>query len=350
MQDARIDNYREYLEKLSSDGDEFAELFDTILINVTGFFRDPPAWAFMRETIVPKILAEKGPGEQVRIWSAGCATGEEAYSLAMVFAEQVGDENFAERVKIYATDIDASALSDARQGIFTAESVEGVPADLRGRYFEPADGRFVFSSDLRRAVIFGRNDLLVDPPISRLDLISTRNTLMYFNAASQRQILLNFHFALLPTGYLFLGRSEALLTTSHLFVPVDLKKRVFAKGVRDEMQEQLREMIEGERGAPVQPAQGERLQDRALRRDRLRGRRERHPECQRADRRTRDECHHRRRSKATAMAPPRNDVGSAYIRAPASRREVNRLTRPPSAPGRRSRAGTPDRGARAPPA
>jgi two-component system CheB/CheR fusion protein len=213
----------------------------------------------MRETIVPKILAEKGPGEQIRIWSAGCATGEEAYSLAMIFAEQVGDENFAERVKIYATDIDASALSDARHGIFTAESVEGVPTDLRGRYFEPADGRFVFSSDLRRAVIFGRNDLLVDPPISRLDLLSTRNTLMYFNAASQRQILLNFHFALLPTGYLFLGRSEALLTTSHLFVPVDLKKRVFAKGVRDEMQEQLREMIEGERGAPVQAAQGERL-------------------------------------------------------------------------------------------
>jgi len=259
MQDARIDNYRDYLEKLSSDGDEFAQLFDTILINVTGFFRDPPAWEFMREKIVPKILAEKGQGEQIRIWSAGCATGEEAYSLAMIFAEQVGEENFAERVKIYATDVDASALSDARHGLFTAESVEGVPAELRARYFEPADGRFVFTSDLRRAVIFGRNDLLVDPPISRLDLISTRNTLMYFNAASQRQILLNFHFALLPTGYLFLGRSEALVTTSNLFVPVDLKKRVFAKGVRDEIQEQLREMIEGERGAPVQPAQGERI-------------------------------------------------------------------------------------------
>ena len=254
MQDAGVATYDDYLERLKEDDDEFAQLFDTILINVTGFFRDMPAWEFLRKEIAPKIAGSKGSDEQIRVWSAGCATGEEAYSLAMVFAEQIGEDGFAERVKIYATDVDEQALSDARHGVFTADQAKDVPDDLRERYFEPTDGRVVFSPDLRRAVIFGRNDLLVDPPISRVDLISTRNTLMYFNPDVQRRILRNFHFALLPTGYLFLGRSETLLTRSSLFVPVDLKKRVFARGVRDDIQEQLREMVAGDR-TPDAPTQ-----------------------------------------------------------------------------------------------
>jgi two-component system, chemotaxis family, CheB/CheR fusion protein len=247
MQDAGVATYGDYLEQLKEDDDEFAQLFNTILINVTGFFRDMPAWEFLRKEIVPKIIGSKASDEQIRVWSAGCATGEEAYSLAMVFAEQIGEASFAERIKIYATDVDEHALSDARHGVFTADQAKDVPDDLRERHFEHTDGRFVFSPDLRRAVIFGRNDLLVDPPISRIDLISTRNTLMYFNPDVQRRILQNFHFALLPTGYLFLGRSETLLTRSSLFVPVDLKKRIFARGVRDDIQEQLREMVAGER-------------------------------------------------------------------------------------------------------
>jgi two-component system, chemotaxis family, CheB/CheR fusion protein len=259
MQDAGAATYADYLEKLTGDDEEFAQLFDTILINVTGFFRDPPAWQFLREEIVPKIVATKGSGEQIRIWSAGCATGEEAYSLAMVFADATGEGAFAERVKIYATDIDEGALTEARHGIFDADSVKDVPDEFRKRYFESLDSRFIFSSDLRRSVIFGRNDLLVDPPISRVDLISTRNTLMYFNPDVQRRILLNFHFALAPTGYLFLGRSETLLTRSSLFVPVDLKKRIFSKGIRDDIQEQLREMVEGERAPGVPIPEAERI-------------------------------------------------------------------------------------------
>jgi two-component system CheB/CheR fusion protein len=259
MEEAGASTYREYLERLKSDEDEFAQLFNTILINVTGFFRDPPAWEFMREEIVPKITGGKTSDDQIRIWSAGCATGEEAYSLAMIFADEIGDEGFAERVKIYATDIDERALSDGRHGVFTAEQVKDVPEKYRERYFERVDSRYAFTSDLRRAVIFGRNDLLVDPPISRIDLISTRNTLMYFNPDVQRRILLNFHFALIPTGYLFLGRSETLLTRSNLFVPVDLKKRVFSRGAREDMQEQLREMVAVERGSPVVVPEAERM-------------------------------------------------------------------------------------------
>ena len=251
LQDAGVGTYGEYLARLQDDEDEFAQLFDTILINVTGFFRDPPSWEFMREEVVPKIVAAKTGDAQIRIWSAGCATGEEAYSLAMIFADELGDAGFADRVKIYATDVDERALSEGRHGVFAADKVKEVPDKYRERYFDPVDSRFAFSTDLRRAVIFGRNDLLVDPPISRIDLVSTRNTLMYFNPDVQRRILLNFHFALLPTGYLFLGRSETLLTRSNLFVPVDLKKRVFTRGVREDMQEQLREMVEGERAPAV---------------------------------------------------------------------------------------------------
>src|SRR5262245_24873830 len=257
--DTGAETYGKYLELLKDDDTEFAQLFDTILINVTGFFRDMPAWQFLRDEVVPKITSTKGTGEQIRIWSAGCATGEEAYSLAMVFAHEVGDGDFADRVKIYATDVDERALSDARHGVFVADQVKDVPDEFRDRYFEPVDSRFIFSNDLRRAVIFGRNDLLVDPPISRIDLISTRNTLMYFNPDVQRRVLLNFHFALQPNGYLFLGRSETLLTRSNLFVPVDLKKRVFARGVREDMQEQLREMVEGERAPTVPIAEVERI-------------------------------------------------------------------------------------------
>ena len=259
MQDAEIPTYEAYLQRLGSDDDEFAQLFDTILINVTGFFRDPAAWEFLREEIAPKIVATKSGDEQIRIWSAGCATGEEAYSLAMTFADVIGDDGFPEKVKIYATDIDERALSEGRHGLFSAEQVKDVPDRFRERYFEPIDSRFVFSSDLRRAVIFGRNDLISDPPISKIDLISTRNTLMYFNPDVQRRILTNFHFALLPAGYLFLGRSETLLTRSSLFVPVDLKKRIFARGVRKDMQEQLRELVESERIADPPASDGERI-------------------------------------------------------------------------------------------
>ena len=208
-----------------------------------------------------KIVDAKTAGEQIRVWSAGCATGEEAYSLAMVLAEQIGDDEFADRVKIYATDVDERALSEARNGLYTADKVNDVPEGLRERYFEAVDSRYVFSSDLRRAVIFGRNDLLVDPPISRIDLISTRNTLMYFNPDAQRRILLNFHFALQPNGYLFLGRSETLLTRTTLFVPVDLKRRIFSRGLRDDIQEQLREMVESDRAPAVHAEEAHRIRD-----------------------------------------------------------------------------------------
>src|SRR5207253_2187736 len=133
------------------------------------------------------------------------------------------------RVKIYATDVDDDALGIGRHASYTPEQVEPVPAELREKYFEPANGSFVFRVDLRRTVIFGRHDLVQDPPISRIDFLVSRNTLMYFDADAQRQILANFHFALCDDGFLFLGKSEVLVARSQLFAAVDLKRRVFAK-------------------------------------------------------------------------------------------------------------------------
>ena len=220
---------QEYLDLLQANPDEFVALFNTILINVTAFFRDPLAWDFLREHVIPDLVAGRGPDEQIRVWSAGCASGEEAYTLAILLAEALGPEEFRRRVKIYATDVDEHALAEARAASYSAKAVETVPADLLEKYFENTGGRYVFRKDLRRAVIFGRNDLVRDAPISRVDLLLCRNTLMYLNADTQREVLSRLHFALAPRGILFLGSAEMLLSHGDFFTPVNLKHRIFSK-------------------------------------------------------------------------------------------------------------------------
>src|SRR5215813_2256459 len=227
-----VSDYQEYLDYLQVHQDEFTALFNTILINVTGFFRDPDAWKYMRTESLPALLAARRPDAPIRVWSAGCDSGEEAYTLAITLAELVGVEQFADRVKIYATDVDDEGLVQARQGAYGERAVEGVPPELLETYFEKANNRYIFRKDLRRSVIFGRNDLVQDAPISRIDLLVCRNTLMYFNAETQSRILGRFHFALADHGLLFLGKAEMLLSHAGLFAPIDLKRRVFRKVAR----------------------------------------------------------------------------------------------------------------------
>lgn len=229
MDQAGYDTFEEYLDVLQASSDEFNALFNTILINVTGFFRDPPAWEFIREEVIPAIVAERGPTDTIRVWSAGCASGQEAYTLAILLADAMGADAFRRRVKIYATDIDEDALADARTATFDAKAVESVPPDLLDRYFDHSNGRYIFRKDLRRGVIFGRNDLVRDAPISRVDLLVCRNTLMYLNAETQRTVLGRLHFALAPQGTLFLGHAEMLLSHSERFAPLSLKHRIFRK-------------------------------------------------------------------------------------------------------------------------
>ncbi|WP_447977234.1 CheR family methyltransferase [Candidatus Nitrospira bockiana] len=224
-----ITGFDHYIDYLEVHPEEFALLFNHILINVTCFFRDPAAWDFLNESILPNIIAGKTGNQPIRVWSAGCASGQEPFTVAILLHKQLGCEGFQERVKIYASDVDDNALTQARQGTYQESDVQMVPPHLLEAYFESSNGKFIVRPDLRRAVIFGRHDLVNDAPISRLDLLICRNTLMYFNAETQSQIITRFHFALNKTGYLFLGKAEMLLTNTNLFHPVDFKCRIFQK-------------------------------------------------------------------------------------------------------------------------
>ncbi len=239
MQALEIDGYAQYLDRLQANPSEYEELFNFILINVTGFFRDPEIWDHMRHEVVPRVLQTKGPADPVRVWCAGCASGEEAYTLVMVLAELMGREVVSNQVKVYATDVDLGALALARQGSYSAKQVAAVPQNLLDEYFERIGDHFVFDRHLRRSVIFGRHDLLQDAPISHVDILSCRNTLMYFNSEAQVRIMSRFYFGLNDDGVLLLGKAEMMSGYGRAFVPVDLKRRIFARGPKKEARDRL---------------------------------------------------------------------------------------------------------------
>jgi two-component system CheB/CheR fusion protein len=229
MYEAGSSDYVEYRDRLETSAEEFHHLFNTILINVTSFFRDAETWTFLQHEVMPELLADIDPAREIRVWSAGCASGEEAYSLAIAFSEALGVEESAKRVKIYGTDVDEEALRDARVGLYSAKALEALPAELRDKYFEQNGTQFAFRPDLRRRVIFGRHDITRDAPISRLDLLVCRNTLMYFNVETQSQVIDRFHFALRERGYLFLGKAEMLLSDGERFEVVSMRQRIFRR-------------------------------------------------------------------------------------------------------------------------
>jgi len=263
LQTVNIESYPDYIDYLEVHPEEFETLFNTILINVTEFFRDPQAWDVVRETVIPRLLGAKRPSDPLRVWSAGCAAGQEPYSVAMLLAEIMDDDSFRQRVKIYATDVDEQALMEARAAAYTEAQIQNVPPPLREKYFEQTNDRYNFRKDLRRSVIFGRHDLLQDSPISRVDLLICRNTLMYFNAEAQTRVLSRFDFALTGTGCLFLGKAEVLLTRSSVFVPIDIKHRIFAKASRPISVERPVQLIDVDGGLESNGAQ-DRLRELAL--------------------------------------------------------------------------------------
>jgi two-component system CheB/CheR fusion protein len=255
MNEEGVETYEDYQDHLEVTPDEFSELFDTILINVTGFYRDKPAWTYVSDEVVPQILEDVPAPEPIRVWSAACATGEEAYTLAMILAEALGEKDFRRRVKIYATDVDEDALARARQGGYARDSLKPLPPGHAEKYFEHGANGYTFRTDLRRSVIFGRNDLVQDAPISRIDLLVSRNALMYFTPETQARILGHFNFALKNSGFLFLGKSEMLITHTELFTPHDLKRRVFRRVPRRGLRDRLAFVAEGSALQPAEPAQ-----------------------------------------------------------------------------------------------
>jgi PAS domain S-box-containing protein len=229
MQAVHAESIGQYRAVLDANPDEFVPLFDTILINVSSFFRDPDAWSTVAESVIPRVLEAKPAGAGIRVWSAGCAAGQEPYTIAMLFAEVMGIESACRRVKIYATDLDEDALDRARHARYDPRSLDAVPEALRERYFQNDGDAFVLHGGLRRSVIFGRHDLIEDQPVFHVDLLFCRNTLMYFNVNAQARILARMNQAMNDPGFLVIGSAEILWTQQRMFAPISLKHGIFEK-------------------------------------------------------------------------------------------------------------------------
>jgi two-component system CheB/CheR fusion protein len=199
-----------YLDYLAQRPEEYQQLVSTFLIKVTEFFRDPELFDYLRATILPELLARaEGHDRELRIWSAGCATGEEAYSLAILVAELLGHELAEWNIRIFATDLDAEAINFARQGIYSAATVEGLPDGLLGRCFTSEDGVYQIRKHIRALTIFGQHDLGQRAPFPRIDLVVCRNVLIYFTQELQQRALQLFAYSLRHGGLLVLGKAES---------------------------------------------------------------------------------------------------------------------------------------------
>src|SRR5919198_3319094 len=229
MGQVHLDSFAAYADLLDSNPHEHVALFNTILINVTNFFRDPDAWKTLAADVIPRLVEGCGDSRTLRIWSAGCSSGEEPYSLAMLVAEHLGDAANNFTIKIYGTDVDEEALTAARHALYRTDQLKDVPDRLVDRYFVRDGQLYRFRRDIRRWCIFGTHNLTQAPPLSHIDLLVCRNVLIYFTSQLQDRILSRFHYSVRDDGFLFLGRSESLLARSRLFTPVHLKWRIFQR-------------------------------------------------------------------------------------------------------------------------
>ena len=225
-------SYEDYLQGLHQNPSELDTLFKTMLIGVTRFFRDPEVFDVLN-THLFKILQQKNKGESLRIWVPGCASGEEAYSLAILIQELLMQQDLQAdhfTLQIFATDISEASLSVARQGIYPKESLANLPDRLRQSYFQQlASGEYQVKQAIREGILFSRHDLTTNPPFFKLDLVSCRNLLIYFDVHLQQHIMPVFHFSLRPDGLLLLGKSETIGRFSKLFAPLNGPLRIFRR-------------------------------------------------------------------------------------------------------------------------
>jgi two-component system, chemotaxis family, CheB/CheR fusion protein len=227
MQVVHLSSVPDYIELLRKDPREVELLFRDLLIGVTQFFRDGRAFEAVASEVIPKLIANKKPEDQIRVWVAGCASGEEAYSLAILLCEHLSRAEASPRVQIFATDIDDQALDVARAGRYSEASVRDISPERLERFFVKDGNGYRVAKDVREMCIFSMHNLIKDAPFSRLDLVSCRNLLIYLDATLQNRIIPLFHFALRNGGYLFLGSSENVTQHSKLFTRVDGRHRIF---------------------------------------------------------------------------------------------------------------------------
>jgi chemotaxis methyl-accepting protein methylase/PAS domain-containing protein len=227
----QIDKMLDYVHYLQENTQELDLLFKELLIGVTNFFRDPAAWEQMRDHAIPTLLANQSTGQALRAWVPGCSTGEEAYSLAIVFKEAVEKAklkgNFA--LQIFATDLDKDGVDKARQGIFPRNIAADVSEERLSRFFTEEEGGFRVRKEIREMVIFAPQNLIMDPPFTKLDILTCRNLLIYLDSEVQQKLFPLFHYSLNPGGILFLGSAETIGASTNLFTSLNSKARIFRR-------------------------------------------------------------------------------------------------------------------------
>ena len=225
-----VDSLPTYLLFLQERPEEATALFKDLLINVTAFFRDPEAYRFLEKEVLPSLIATHDSDLPVRVWIAGCSTGEEAYSLAIVLREAIAQAKSSLEIQLFASDIDVDALEIARSGVYPASIASDVSAERLEKFFaKPDDDHYQINKDIRDSVVFSHQNLIGDPPFSKLDLISCRNLLIYFEQEVQKNVISLFHFALTAGGTLFLGPSETIGRRDDLFETISKKWRVYRR-------------------------------------------------------------------------------------------------------------------------
>jgi two-component system CheB/CheR fusion protein len=227
----QIDRIASYVRYLQENSQELEILFKELLIGVTSFFRDPAVWEQLREEVIPALLTNHPQGGALRAWSAGCSTGEEAYSLAMAFKEAIEQvkpkENFT--LQIFATDLDRETVDKARQGVYPANIAADVSAERLMRFFIKEENGYRVSKEIRAMVTFATQNVIMDPPFTKLDILICRNLLIYLTPELQRKLLPLFHYSLSPGGVLFLGSAETVSTFTDLFAPLNIKSKLFRR-------------------------------------------------------------------------------------------------------------------------
>ncbi len=227
----QIDKMAAYVRYLQENSQEMDLLFKELLIGVTSFFRDPAAWEQLRTEAIPSLLASRSPGQALRAWAPGCSTGEEAYSLAIVFKEALEEikpkRNFV--LQIFATDLDRDAIDSARQGLFPDNIAADVSPERLSRFFAKEQRGYRVRKEIREMVIFAPQNLIMDPPFTKLDLLSCRNLLIYLTQEMQKKLIPLFHYSLSPGGILFLGSAETIGGFTDLFAPLSSRSRLFRR-------------------------------------------------------------------------------------------------------------------------
>ncbi|MCB1159545.1 MAG: hypothetical protein KDK45_18740, partial [Leptospiraceae bacterium] len=223
----QIDNLRDYYEYLFTSTNEQKVLYKELLIGVTRFFRDTEAFEVLENEVIPKIFEAKTKKEEVRIWIAGCSTGEEAYSVAIAIKEYMNKHSYYNDVKIFATDVDKSAIEYASSGIYSASITADVTRERLEKFFSQIGDSYKINNIIREMIVFATHNLINDPPFNKLDLITCRNLLIYFQPALQQKVMNLFHFSLNSEGFLFLGSSESINELHHLFEIYNHKWRFY---------------------------------------------------------------------------------------------------------------------------